>query len=245
MQNMKIMKYISGSISKAALLLIALALCGPSWGQDSGKEARKEPRQPASRDTLRTFGPRFGIDLARFLYLIADPSEIGAEVSADFEIYRNIYPVFELGYNSIDDSQEQYDYASSGSYGRLGIDYNILPVKNRSQHHSITVGFRYGMSVFKHSFENVVIPGGYWGDYMPGPYENNMTGHWSELVGALKTEVLPNFFLGFSLRYKILLNPDMDPLLVPELIPGYGNTGENMAFGFTYSVFYKIPLIKK
>lgn len=237
MQNMKIMKYISGSISKTVLLLFALAFFGPVSGQES--------KQVSSKDTLRTFGPRFGIDLARFLYILADPSEKGVEVSADFEIYKNIYPVFELGYNSIDDSQELFDYASSGSYGRLGIDYNILPQKDRSIHHAVSVGFRYGMSVFKHRAENALIPGEYWGDYMPGPYENNLTGHWFEVVGALKTEVLPNFFLGFSLRYKILLNPEMDPLMIPELVPGYGTTGEDRAFGLTYSVFYKIPLIKK
>lgn len=234
---MKQMKYISGSISKAVFLLFLLALFGTVSGQ--------ETRQAASKDTLRTFGPRFGIDLARFLYLIADPSEKGAEFSADFEIYRNIYPVFELGYNRIDDSPDFFNYASSGSYGRLGIDYNILPVKDRSVHHSITVGFRYGMSVFKHRVEDLIIPQDYWGEYFPGPYENNLTGHWVELVGGLKAEVLPNFFLGFSFRYKILLNPEMDPFIFPELIPGYGTTGEDRAFGFTYSIFYKIPLIKK
>lgn len=241
MQNMKTVKYISGYISKAAFLLLALALFVPVSGQES--EAVSEP--VSKQDTLRTFGPRFGIDLARFLYILADPSEKGAEISVDFEIYRNIYPVFELGYNSIKDSHELFDYASSGSYGRLGLDYNILSPKDRSTHHSITVGLRYGMSVFKHSVENMVIPGGYWGDYTPGPYENNLTGHWFELVGGLKTEVLSNFFLGFSLRYKFLLNPEMDPLMIPKLIPGYGTSEENRAFGVSYSIFYKIPLIKK
>ena len=229
MQNMKKTKNISGSVSKAALLLLALALFGTVSAQD----------------TLRTFGPRFGIDLARFLYLLADPSQKGAEISADFEIYRNIYPVFELGYNSISDSQDLFDYSSAGSYGRVGIDYNILPVKDRSVHHAITLGFRYGMSIFTHQIENVLIPGEYWGDYMPEAHENKLTGNWIELVGGLKTEVLPNFFLGWSVRYKVLLNPEMDPLMIPELIPGYGSSGEDRAFGFTYSIFYRIPLIKK
>ena len=245
MQNMKIMKYISGSISKAALLLFAMALFLPVSGQESGQESRQESGRVSGQDTLRTFGPRFGIDLARFLYILADPSEKGAEVSVDFEIYKNIYPVFELGYTSIDDSQELFDYASSGSYGRVGLDYNLLFLKDRSVHHAITLGFRYGMSVFKHNIENLLIPGDYWGDYIPGPYENNLTGHWIELVGGLKAEVVSNFYLGWSVRYKILLNPEMDPLMIPELIPGYGSSGEGRAFGFTYSISYMIPMIKK
>jgi hypothetical protein len=245
MQNMKRMKNISGFISKAAILLFAMALFLPVSGQDSVRVSGQESVQVSGKDTLRTFGPRFGIDLARFFYLLADPSEVGAEFSVDFEIYKNIYPVFELGYNSISDSQELFDYSSAGSYGRVGLDYNFLKPKDRSVHHAITLGFRYAMSVFKHDITNIVVPGDYWGDYLPGPYENNLTGHWVELVGGMKAEVLPNFFLGWSFRYKILLNPEMDPIIIPELIPGYGTGGKERTFGFTYSVYYMIPLIKK
>ncbi len=84
MLNMKAMKYISGSISKAVLSAVCSWVCLDEL---------------SAQDTLRTFGPRFGIDLVRFIYIFADPAETGAEVSVDFEIYRNIYPVFELGYN--------------------------------------------------------------------------------------------------------------------------------------------------
>ena len=51
--------------------------------------------------------------------------------------------------------------------------------------------------------------------------------------------------MGWSVRYKILLNPDMDPQIAPLLVPGYGNGTRNREFGFTYSISYKIPLIKK
>ena len=229
MLNMKVMKNISGYISRTLLLLLGLALFSPLSGQD----------------TLRTYGPRFGIDLARFLYILADPSEMGAEVSADFEIYKNVFPVFELGYSSISEKEELFSYEASGLYARAGIDYNILPQKDRSVHHSISVGFRYGMSPFSHRIDQVTISNTYWGDYEAETYENNLTGHWAELVGSMKTEVLPNFFLGWMVRYKILLNPEMDPIMIPELIPGYGTGGETRNFGFSYSILYKIPLLKK
>jgi len=239
MLNMRTMKYISGSISKAVLLLLALVLSGTISAQEvSEKEVSK-------KDTLRTYGPRFGIDLARLLNLLSDPPQTGAEVSIDFEIYKNVYPVFELGYNSMSDSQESFEYASAGTYGRAGFDYNVLRLKDRSMHHSISIGFRYGMSIFTQEFEDVAIQNNYWGDYLPEPYESNLTGKWIELVGGMKAEVLSNFFLGWSIRYKILLNPEMDPLMIPEMIPGYGSGGEDRVFGFTYSIYYKIPLIKK
>jgi hypothetical protein len=226
---MKRMRNISGSIYRAAILLLLLVLTGRISGQD----------------TLRTYGPRFGIDLARFLYLLSDPPQIGTEASADFEVYKNVYPVFEMGYNSSSDSQEMFQYRSRGNYFRGGVDYNILPLKDRSVHHTITVGFRYGISMFTHKSENVIIPGSYWGDYLPEPYENSLKGHWLEMVLGMKAEVFPNFFLGWSLRYKFLLNPDMDPVMIPEMIPGYGSGGQNRVFGFSYAMFYKIPLVKK
>jgi hypothetical protein len=236
---MKKMRNISGSISKAAFLLLALGLLT----QLSAQEV--VVKEVTEQDTLRTYGPRIGIDLTRFLYILADPSQTGAELSLDFEIYKNVYPVFEAGYNSISESEDLFDYSSNGTYARVGLDYNVLPVKKRSLHHSITMGFRYGMSVFNHRAENVFIPGDYWDYIEPEPYENNLTGHWAELVGAMKAELLPNFFLGWSVRYKVLLNPNMDPLMSPELVPGYGTGGKSSMFGLTYSIYYKIPILKK
>jgi hypothetical protein len=234
MQKLNRMKNISGSICKAVLPVLILALSVAVSGQEV-----------SDRDTLRTFGPRFGIDLARFLYLLADPAQVGAEVSADFEIYKNIYPVVELGYNTTSDDNEMFHYESGGRYLRAGIDYNILPVKDRSVHHAITLGLRYGISQFTHKSDNVVIPDNYWGDYYPEPYENSLRGHWLEMVGGMKAEVLPNLFLGWYLRYKFLIKLENDPVMLPEMIPGYGSGGENRVFGISYSISYKIPLLKK
>ena len=220
------MKSISGYIIKGVLLLLlAQSLNG--------------------QDTLRTFGPRIGIDLARFVYYFADPAVVGAEVSLDFEIYNNFFPVFEAGYSTLSDVVDEAKYSSGGAYARIGIDYNLLPVKDRSVHHSITVGFRYATSIFAHSTENITVPSDYWGDLVIDTYENTLDGHWLELVGGVKAEVASNFFLGWSVRYTILLNPDMDPQVAPLLIPGYGRGTVNRGFRFSYIIAYKIPLIKR
>jgi hypothetical protein len=197
------------------------------------------------QDTLRTYGPRIGVDLARFVYFFTDPPETGAEASLDLEIYKNIFPVFELGYSALSDSLDDVKYASEGAYARLGLDYNVLPITDRSIHHSITLGFRYATSIFNHRAENITIPSNYWGEYHIDTYENSLNGHWLELVGGIKAEVLPNFFLGWYVRYKILLNPGMDPQVTPLMIPGYGKGTENRVFGFTYSISYKIPILKR
>jgi hypothetical protein len=239
MLKLKRMKHISGSICKSILPVLILVLSGTVSGQEvSGQEV-------PGQDTLRTYGPRFGIDLSRFLYLLTDPAQVGAEVSADFEIYKNMYPVVELGYNTVSESKELFDYESRGNYLRAGFDYNILPVKDRSVHHAITVGLRYGISKFTHKSENVFIPNSYWGDYYPETYENSLKAQWLEVAGGMKAEVLPNLFLGWYLRIKLMFKLENDPVMVPEMIPGYGTGGVSRVFGISYSISYKIPLLKK
>jgi len=220
------MKSISGYIFSGVLLLWLL----PSLN---------------GQDTLRTYGPRFGLNLAPFVSYFANPPVIGAEASMDFEIYPNYYPVFEAGYATLSDSVNESSYSSGGFYARIGLDYNLLSVEDRSEHHAITIGFRYGTSIFRHSAENITVPSGYWGDLIIENYENTLNGHWFELVGGITAEVANNFFLGWTVRYRILINPDMDPQIRPRLIPGYGNGTEKRGFGFTYSVLYKIPLLKR
>ena len=203
------------------------------------------PLTAVGQDTLRTYGPRLSLDLARVGYLLSDPVELGAEASVDAEIYRNLYPVVELGYSTISEETETFNYSSGGVYLRAGADYNLLPRKDRSVHHDITGGLRYGISFFTHRAGEVVIPGEYWGDYLLDSYRRSLTGHWIELVAGIRTEVLTNFFLGWNLRYRILINPAMDPLVTPQLIPGFGSGTTNRGVGFSYSVGYKIPVLKQ
>ena len=54
-----------------------------------------------------------------------------------------------------------------------------------------------------------------------------------------------NHHCTIHLLYKILLNPDMEPLVKPQLVPGFGTGGQNRNFGMSYSIYYKIPLLKK
>ena len=220
------MRNISGYIFNA-LLILALAV------------------PVRAQDTLRTYGPRIGFDLAPVVSWFLPSSAVGAELSLDAEIMDNIFPVLELGFSSYSDSIQVSTYDSKGSYGRIGLDYDLYPVPDPSQHHSITIGFRYGISLFTHGAGNITIPSVYWGDLYIPTHENGITAHWISLVAGVKGEVFSNFFLGWSLRYRILLNPGMDQQISPLYIPGFGKPSNGRAFGVTYSLMYKIPLVQK
>jgi len=198
-----------------------------------------------TQDTLRTYGPRVGIDLVPLASLFTSPKETGTEASIDFEVYQNLYSVAEFGYNNLSFDQENFNYFSSGLYGRIGVDYNLLPVKDPSVHHSIFIGTRYGLSIFQHRAENIVTGNSYWGNYLLDKYQNDITGHWIELTGGVKTELFSNFFMGWTVRYKFLISKVTDELMTPYLIHGYGKGNSNRSLGISYYIMYKIPVIKK
>jgi len=199
----------------------------------------------AAQDTLRTYGPRFGIDIARLAFLFTSPKEKGAEASVDFEVYKNLYSVAEIGYNNLSFDQENFNYFSSGLYGRIGVDYNFLPVQDRSVHHSIFIGTRYGISFLQHRAEKILVGNSYWGDYLLDEYQNNLTGHWVELTGGVKAELFSNFFMGWTVRYKFLIDKGTDELMTPYLIHGFGKGNSNRSLGISYCIMYKIPVVRK
>jgi len=203
------------------------------------------PMKLTGQDTLRTYGPRIGLDIVRFAMLMAEPTEIGAEASLDIEVYKNMYPVLEAGYNSMSIREESFTYLLDGVYARIGMDYNLLPIKDRSVHHAIFLGGRYGISRFKHEADNIVSPNSYWGDFTLDQYVNSSLGHWVELTGGMKTELLNNFFLGWTVRYKILISNGNDEVMDPYSIPGYGKGNSKRGFGISYSVLYKFPMLKR
>jgi len=194
-------------------------------------------------DTSKVYGLRLGVDIARVAYFFNDPSELGLEFSADFEVYPNFYACFEGGYNQTEIQNDYYTYGLSGKYFRIGVDHNFLKTDVKPDYNSIYGGLRYGYSQFDHSFTNADIPSAVYGESsFSGEYLLNA--HWIGLTGGIKVQVLKNFYLGWSIQYNFLLSK-YDGQPDPILIPGYGHVDENKSFTVHYSLFYTIPFFKK
>ena len=70
---------------------------------------------------------------------------------------------------------------------------------------------------------------------------------WLELVFGLKTEILNNLFLGFELQLKSILKQNNKQGITNLYIPGFNRTydSSNLGAGFSYSISYLIPVVKK
>ncbi len=200
--------------------------------------------------TERIKGLRVGYDLSRLSFYISEPERKSFEVSADVETLNNLYPTIEYGQERVAETfkpnNSQYDYSSQGYYYRLGADYNFLKIKGSSQYDMLFLGLRYGFAKMYHSANNISVVNGYWGDFSGGEVpKNKINAYWSEAVFGIRAELFKIFFMGWSLRGRIMISKTHDDQMDAYNIPGFGKGNKWSGFGFNYSIYYKIPIWKE
>ena len=95
--------------------IFILLLLSPVSGFGQGKKG-----------VWRYEGPRFGIDVSRFLMpTIQKATKSAFEIQADYPYKGNFFPTVEAGYQSVDDLKDAFHYTNKGAYGRIGVDVNI------------------------------------------------------------------------------------------------------------------------
>lgn len=209
-----------------------------SYGQ---AEQEKKIKPKRTDNYIRMKGIRLGIDLTRpFQDLWTKGNRYGSEFSADMELWPNMFPVFESGYDILKIKTSYIDFTSKGSYSRIGIDYNFLVAEHDNDKDILFVGIRYGFTLARQQVDQYLI-NSYWGP-TSGRYGNqNYFAHWGEFLFGVKGEVLHNLYMGWTIRGKVKMN-HKDLGLPPVLfIPGYGKAEKKFTLDFTYSLYYNLP----
>ncbi len=196
-------------------------------------------------DTTRTVGPRFGIDISRFAMMPLIPEIRTFEFSADIEIKTNLYPVFEAGFSAISFSDTNYSYEGSGIFFRAGIDYNVLELEKHNDYSMGFIGVRYGLSLNQFSADNIIIPDPYWGNLNTSIAGQSGQNHWLEIVAGIRAEVFKNFFMGWSLRGRIMVYKSTFDQMIPYYVPGFGDPARRASWDINYSIYYKIPVLRR
>jgi len=202
----------------------------------------------SAQDTIRypinpMKGIRVGVDFSKFLLpLLFNYERSGFEASIDMYVRENMFAIVEAGWLNVSLARTDFLYKQYGTYGKIGIDYNLLKHKVPKSNDMVYAGVRYGYSKFNQQAERVIIPGYYWppdlrGETIPLTY---MNAHWLELLLGVKAEVLKNLYLGMSFRLKFRLIPPKDEFSTPYMIPGYGTGSEKSALSINYYLSYNI-----
>jgi len=198
-----------------------------------------------------TFGLRLGIDLSKPIRTLIDENYTGFEIMADFRVYKKFYVAIELGNEEKDLFEENLNSSTSGSYAKIGIDFDAN--KNWiGLHNNIIIGMRYGISSFK---QNLISYGVFTtnqtfteSQFREDAIEfDGLSAQWVELIFGIKTELFDNFYLSLHLELKQLLNEDLPTNFDNLYIPGFNKTNDHsdIGVGYGYSISYLIPLFKK
>jgi len=195
-------------------------------------------------EVWRYEGPRVGIDLSRFLIPYMQKGQrTGWEIQGDVPYKGNWFPTVELGMQWFDDKRDGFHYKNNGSYGRIGVDMNIVKFESLKDHDFVFVGMRYGYSRFNQVTDGVGISN-YWGSIITSYPSRPMNAQWAELVFGMKGELFSNFFLGWSLRAKFPISITKDPFVKPYIVPGIGKVSDGTPFDFSFGFYYRFPIFR-
>lgn len=190
-------------------------------------------------------GLRVGLDVTRFALKYFQPYRTDVTVNLDARYNDRLYVASDLSYNRTEHSDTNYSYRGSGMSATIGVNYNLLKKQVPKENFMIYAGIRYGLALFNYEVPDYTIHNSYWGN-TSGRFEKmNATAHWVELTVGLKVEVLKNFYLGWSLHERILVNRGLSKRDAPPLIiPGFGKGNKGSAFDVQYGISYLIPMWK-
>lgn len=176
-----------------------------------------------------------GLDYLKFSSLLVDyETKYEGEVSMVFK--GKIRASLEAGYGKLEPEKafKNAQYEVEGTYWRVGLEY-ILPLDLKN---SFFIGLKYGKSSFgdKGEFE---IGSELWENFIQGFDRDKLTADWGEIVIGSEMRVIPNLFMGWKFRLRILNNfENFEPIEV-YTIPGYGRTFDNTVPALNLFVRYR------
>jgi hypothetical protein len=198
---------------------------------------------------IEKYGIRFGTDISKIVQSFYDKNYKGIEFVGDYRVTKNYYLAGELGNENTTVEDNKLSFTTQGTYLKIGFDYNSyenwLDMRNM-----IYLGMRYGASTFSQTLNSYKLynTSTYFPEaptVFPGEKFNGLTSQWIEVLLGLKTEVLKNIYLGFSIRMNRLLTNTKPDNFDNLYIPGFNRTyNGDFGIGFNYSVSYFLPLYK-
>lgn len=189
---------------------------------------------------------RAGFDVAGPGIYLSDKNNLNLEGYISYDRNEKMSFVIEVGHLKYKYSQYNYDYATSGIFTRLGVDFNLLKPEISLGKYWAGIGLRYGLSVFS-SETPVFQHENYWGTVTSSLPSKTSIGHFLEIAPGVKTELFKNFSMGWTIRLKLLLSGGGGKDLRPIYFPGYGNGGKRTTAGisyyFTWNIHYKTKTV--
>ena len=214
-----------------------------------------EPQKDTVVVYKQKYGIRLGVDLSRPVTKLMATGYSGIEFVGDYRYNEKLYLAGEFGREKKTKQEDLYNFTTTGSYIKLGVDYNTY-ANWYGEQNSIFIGGRYAFGTFNHILNSYQIfdADRYWNptDFPLGSIEsqefNGRTATWIEAVVGIKSELFANIYLGISARIGFLLsNANRDTNFHDLFIPGFNKVTDDSKFGvgYNFTLTYFLPLYKK
>jgi hypothetical protein len=193
-------------------------------------------------------GFTLGVNMVAPINSIFNNERAGFSFLSRITTYKPRFYIFaEAGYENIDFKNKHYNYSSNGSFFKLGMEYDLLKMKKKvvGRNDNLLLGAFYGYALQQHSAPNYLIRNDYWDDYHGTFGNNTVNSHWLEISLGPRAEMFKNFFLSWSLHILFTVYQDKNGIMLPYLIPGYGNGNNKVNATFSYNIEYLIPWKKE
>lgn len=208
-------------------LYISLIFCVVLQAQDSMKFER---------------GVFFGIDLLNPTLHLINPEKETYELFVETRLTSRFAVSFEIGNTTFQVNKKIFSYQSEGQFYRIGAGYNILKLSPAWNKGMLSINSKWGYTSSKFSAPDIVITNDYWGDYRGEIPTTNFIRHWFEISGNIKAEIYRNLYLGWTLRFNLLIPEHSDKLVSPYYIPGYGKASFSTYPLINYYLIYFLPI---
>lgn len=224
-------------------LMAQFSMGGMSNSSSSIEEEQQRPKVKQFRgDAFR--GLSVHADIGSPIIALLGGNARSYEVQLDINIYRRIYPIFEMGYATANkESVSGIVYDAKAPFFRLGINYGLMkPFKDDESVRSVKsypfVGIRYAMSPVTYNISNISISDSYWGTSSVHNFSNNLDyAGWLEVVGGVRVDLFRGLTMGWSVRLKTLLHTAASDKAYVWYVPGYGKSS-GMGVMFNYTIGY-------
>lgn len=200
------------------------------------------------------YGIRLGIDLSRVLTSSLNDNYTGFEIVADYRLTSKLYLAVELGNEEKTKQEDLFNFTTSGSYLKVGVDKNNY-ANWYGEQNLIYLGGRLAFSTFENTLNNYQYfnTNRYWneanfatGSEVPENF-SGLSATWLEAVFGTKVELFSNIYMGASIRLGLLLAQKENERFPNLWIPGFNKVTNDSRFGvgYNYSISYFLPLYKK
>jgi hypothetical protein len=236
----------TGGVSGAELLADTIvggpneAVVADTLNTDNGAQTMPDSAVEANTDTIPpvALALEAWVDYGKLLMLIS-PTEMKFEGGINLLFKEKLALALEVGManNTPNTYKNAEGYTVEGQYFRAGLDY-VFPVKKPVDF--MYIGVRYGMAQFSDRgiFE---IGSEFWNNFRNEFDRTGLSATWGEALLGSEGMMFDNFFMGFRLRLRVMIEyTEQEPVDVYS-IPGYGRTFDKSIPAFNLYVKYRIP----